>query len=69
MQKENLDSEANLDQNQVYLSVHFTYNKGIREIGAAIISMNERLFQVAQFQDNEHFSNFESKYFIKLEMF
>ena len=48
------------EQNQIYMCVQFIYNKNMREIGAAIINLNERKFLLSEFQDNEHFSNFES---------
>ena len=60
----NLKEEPELndqsEQNHIYMCVQFLYNNNIREIGAAIVNLNERKLLLSEFQDNEHFSNFES---------
>ena len=53
--------EEENDKNIIQLCVHVTYNQNvIREINAAIYNADERKFTVTEFQDNEHFSNFEA---------
>lgn len=54
------DLNDQLEQNFIYMCVQFNYNKNLREVGAAIVNLNERKFLLSEFQDNEHFSNFES---------
>ena len=57
---EEFDIDEDHDQNLIQLGVNVTYGKAGREINAAIYNSNERKFFVTEFQDNEHFSNFES---------
>ena len=52
--------EEDNDRNLIQVCVHITYGKIGREINAALFNSDERKFVVAEFQDNEHFSNFES---------
>ena len=58
--KDEVDANDQSEQNYIYLCVQFNYNKNVREIGAAIVNLNERKLLLTEFQDNEHFSNFES---------
>ena len=48
------------EKNQIILSAFFYYHQGVREVGAAFMNLNDRKFFLSEFQDNEHFSNFES---------
>jgi DNA mismatch repair protein MSH2 len=48
------------EQNVIQLGVHITYGKAGREINCAIYNADSRKFSLTEFQDNEHFSNFES---------
>lgn len=52
--------EDDQDKNTIQVAVHFTYNKNGREVNAAIYNADSRKFTITEFQDNEHFSNFES---------
>ena len=57
-------ADANFDEenekNIIQLCVNVTYGKNGREINAAIYNADERKFVMTEFQDNEHFSNFEN---------
>lgn len=52
--------EEENEKNVIQLCAYVTYGKVGREINAAIYNADERKFVVTEFQDNEHFSNFES---------
>ena len=52
--------EEENEKNIIQLCVYVTYGKVGREINAAVYNADERKFVVTEFQDNEHFSNFES---------
>ncbi|EGR30181.1 hypothetical protein IMG5_138850, partial [Ichthyophthirius multifiliis] len=48
------------EKNIIILCTNFDYQNGIRQVSAAIINYDQRKFQITEFQDSEHFSNFES---------
>jgi DNA mismatch repair protein MSH2 len=57
---DNMNYEDENEKNIIQLCVNVTYGKNGREINAAIYNADERKFIVTEFQDNEHFSNFEN---------
>jgi len=57
---DNMNYDEENEKNIIQLCVHMTYGKNGREINAAIYNADERRFVLAEFEDNEHFSNFQS---------
>lgn len=65
MEKENEKEKAqkSRDQNEITISFNFKISMGQASsitVGAAIVNMDERKFQVSEFIDNDQYSNMES---------
>ena len=54
-----MEEEVYTEQNLIKLAVNISCVRNIREINAAIFNCEQEKFSVTQFQDNEHYSDFE----------
>ena len=52
--------DPSLDSSSLSLFLQFILTPGIRTIGGVLIDTAQRLIQLFEFQDNEHYSNLES---------
>lgn len=60
MQQPQYSKEEAGEINETLLALNFKITQSERVVSGAFININERLMQITEFVDNEHFSSLES---------